>query len=65
MKLVARTPLGVLESPDEEYSEETYQSLVKFLERIAELSYFSFSTKEGEVYMTMEMIGRSLFVLVK
>jgi hypothetical protein len=65
MRIIAHTKYGVFNGVGEEYSEEKYEEIGKFLEKLADLSYFSFVIETGEVYMTKEMIVDSLFVLEK
>lgn len=65
MKIIAHTKYGVFNGVEEEYSEKKYEWTGKFLENLADLSYFSFTTETGEVYMTKEMIADSLFILEK
>ena len=65
MRIIAHTKYGVFKGVGQEYSEEKYEAIEKFLEQIANLSYFSFVIETGEVYMTKEMIADSLFVLEK
>ena len=65
MKIIAHTKYGVFNGVEEEYSQKEYELIVKFLEKLANLSYFSFVIETGEVYMTKEMIADSLFVLEK
>lgn len=65
MKIIAHTKYGVFNGVEEEYSEKKYEIIGKFLEKLADLSYFSFVIETGEVYMTKEMISDSLFVLEK
>jgi hypothetical protein len=65
MRIVAHTKYGVFNGVTEEYSQEKYKRIGEFLERLKDLSYFSFTTETGEVYMTEAMISDSLFVLEK
>ena len=65
MRIIAYTKYGVFNGVEEKYSEEKYEAITKFLEQIANLSYFSFVIETGEVYMTKEMIADSLFFLEK
>lgn len=65
MRIVEHTKYGVFNGVAEEYSEEEYKRIGVFLERLKDLSYFSFTTETGEVYMTEAMISDSLFVLEK
>ncbi len=65
MKIVAHTPYGVFKGKEIEYTEEQYKATGSFLEKLHQLEYFSFETPNGEIYMTKEMIGQSLFVLEK
>jgi hypothetical protein len=65
MRIVAHTKYGVFNGIAEEYSEEKYKRIGDFLEKLKDMSYFSFTTETGEVYMTEAMISNSLFVLEK
>ena len=65
MKIIAHTKYGVFEGVENEYDEEKYAEIGKFLEQIYKLEYFSFTTDKGEVYMTKEMINNTLFILEK
>jgi hypothetical protein len=66
MKIIAHTPHGTFESKESEYSDEGFEALEKFLEKIAELTYLSFGIEDDQsIYMTKEMINRSVFILQK
>jgi hypothetical protein len=65
MKIIAHTKYGVFTGIEKEYSEEEYDSIADFLTQICKMSYFTFGTENGKVYMTKEMIADSLFVLEK
>lgn len=65
MKIIAHTKYGIFEGADNEYDEEQYVNIGKFLENIHKLEYFSFNTDKGEIYMTKEIIADTLFILEK
>jgi virulence-associated protein VapD len=65
MRIVAHTKYGVFEGVENEYDEEKYADIGKFLENIHKLEYFSFTTDKGEIYITKEMIADTLFILEK
>jgi len=65
MRIIAHTKYGVFNGFEQEYSEEKYKAIGKFLETLMNLSYFSFVIETGEVYMTKEMVADSLFILEK
>jgi hypothetical protein len=66
MRIIAHTPHGIFESKESEYSDKAFEALELFLERIAELGYFSFAIEDDQsIYMTKEMINRSVFILQK
>lgn len=65
MRLVAHTKYGVFKGSEEDYDEQKYAKIGKFLENMSRLEYFCIVTDAGEVYMTKEMINDSLFVLEK
>jgi hypothetical protein len=65
MRIVAHTKYGVFEGIENEYDEEKYVNIGKFLEKIHKLDYFSFQTDKGEIYFTKQMIDDTLFVLEK
>jgi hypothetical protein len=66
MKIIAHTPHGVFESKESEYSDEGFEALERFLERIANLTYFSFELEDDQsIYMTKAMIDQSVFILQK
>ena len=65
MRIIAYTKYGIFNGVEQEYSEEKYEAIGKFLEKLPDLSYFSFFIETGEVYMTKEMIADSLFFLEK
>ena len=66
MKIIAHTPHGTFESKESEYSDEGFEALERFLERIANLTYFSFELEDDQsIYMTKAMIDQSVFILQK
>ena len=66
MKIIAHTPHGVFESKESEYSDKGFEALEKFLGKIAELTGISMEIEDGQsIYMTKEMINRSVFILQK
>jgi hypothetical protein len=66
MQLIAHTPHGIFKSKEADVSEDEYQQMQSFLEKINGLNYMTFELSEGEkVYLSKEMIGRSVFVLKK
>jgi hypothetical protein len=65
MKIIAHTKYGVFEGIERKYDETEYKEIGNFLEKIADLKYFSFKTDKGEVYMTKQMINDTLFILEK
>lgn len=65
MKIIAHTKYGVFEGVENEYDEEKYAEIGKFLEQIYKLEYFSFHTDKGEIFITKEMITDTLFILEK
>ena len=65
MKIIAHTKYGVFVGVENEYDEEKYAEIGKFLEQIYKLEYFSFTTDKGEIYFTKEIIADTLFVLEK
>ena len=66
MQIIAYTPHGVFKSQEEDYSENKYEEIQGFLEKIGHLKYITFKLSENEkVYLSEKMIGNSLFVLKK
>ena len=65
MRIVAHTKYGVFVGAKNEYDEEKYTEIGKFLEKVHKLDYFSFQVDKGEIYFTKEMIADTLFVLEK
>jgi hypothetical protein len=66
MRIIAHTPHGVFESKGSEYSDKGFEALEKPLKQIAELTYLSFGLDNDQsIYMTKEMINRSVFILQK
>ncbi len=67
VKIITHTKYGVFKGAETKYSEAEYRKVGQFLEQVnkLEFEYFSFTTDEGEVYMSKEMINDSLFVLEK
>lgn len=64
MRIIAYTPRGMFKGEEHDYTEETYQGITHFLEKLPDLTYFSFSLAEsGEIYFTKAMIDESVFVL--
>ena len=65
MKIVAHTKYGVFEGVENEYDEEQYAEIGKFLNQLCDMKYLSLETDKGEIYITKEMIADTLFVLEK
>ena len=63
MRIVALTPRGEFHSKFTEDTEENYKRFDNFLSKLNELEYMSFETDGGAIYMTKEMIQRSIFVI--
>ena len=66
MKIIAHTPYGVFEGIEEDYDEQKFETHAEGLEReLPKTPIFVFNTVQGEIYMTSEMINKSLFILEK
>ena len=66
MKIIAHTPYGVFEGIEEDYDEQKFETHAEGLEReLPKTPIFVFNTAQGEIYMTSEMINKSLFILEK
>ena len=65
MKLVAHTRYGIFESIEQEYDEDYYEQVKELLSRLSEFKYFTFETNDGNVYLNKELIGESLFQIIK
>lgn len=63
MRIVALTPRGEFHSKFTEDTEENYKNLDNFLSKLNQLGYMSFETDNGAIYMTKEMIHRSVFLI--
>lgn len=65
MKIIAHTQYGTFESIEQEYTDELYDQLKELLAKMADFKYFIFETDTGNVFLTKNMIDRSIFVIEK
>jgi hypothetical protein len=65
VKLVVHTKYGVFESIEQDYDDEYYEQVKELLAKLPEFKYFTFETNDGNLYLTKDMIGDSLFQIIK
>ncbi len=65
MKLIAHTKYGKFEGKESPYDEVRYEEISNFLCNLSKLSYYCFTTANGEIHMTRAMIDDSIIELVK